>query len=1304
MKKYFLNSVFIILISLTAFNKVSAYDTHYGGNVSGTWSSGTTHYIIGAVTIQDNSVLTIEAGCVIKFSSNAELIVYGTLDINGTSGNYATFTSMNDNSFGEIISGSSGSPNPGDWKRIFVYGRYDNDGYAYFDYCRVRYGGGGSTSSHNIYLSYCDGANFSNSISEYSYQDGINLYSSYPTINNSVISNNLRYGLFCDGDYIDATAPTIVNNVFNNNSNYAAYLVNTKIYSYSGNSGSGNGKNGIGIQGEVRSNITLSCGSSTFPFILIGRLTVQDDRVLTFAPGTIIKAANVDGRGGELYVYGTVNAIGTQDSTIVFTSLKDDSYGGNTDGNQGNPVAGDWYGILLNGSYSSNYEGTGNFEYCRVRYGGNTSTYYDANIYYSASKGSYFKNSICEYSAYYGINIYQSYPNINSSTISNCFYHGIYAHDQSTEPTIINNTFNNNLQCAVLIINTTLQSYSGNTGSGNGTNGLVLQGTVASNQIWRCGSNNFPFVLSDQVTVNDNVTLTISPGTIIKAVTTGYMYISGTLYAVATNDSNIVFTSIKDDTYGGDTNGDGSASLPSRGDWCGLYFYGYSDNDGIGSFNYCRIRFGGNSTTTKSNLRFYRGEWNGSTFYNSISEYSSQHGIYIYDGVPNINNCIISNNSLHGIFAESNYRSANCPYITNNNFLSNGNYAVYLSNVRAMSYSGNIGSGNGTNEFGISGYMEDTPINWSGTESLPISFVGNFEINSGKTLTFVSGILRCRTYNTSSSGNFILNSGSTIEIGSNNGIASSGSTGNIQNSGSRSFSSEANYIYNGSVAQITGSGLPSSVKNLVINNSGGNTVSLTNNLTIDSTMTITKGSLNLNSKSFQYNQSQSTVLIYNGSTVQTTSDNEFPSSNGPSNLRINNSSCVNLHAARGQLNGLILDNGLLNTSSSAMLILSPSCIINQNNPNSFVNGPLRWSIMSLGLSTRLFPIGKDGIYRPVELTVSHNTNINSAQYTAEMFNSAPPTNSLSGSGLDAVSSVRYYSITKSDPYNVFQNSTIKLNYSTNDLISDTANLRIAKDDGSGNWINIGGLGSSSPIGHITSDSFTSMSDFVLSNATGGNNSFQIAKANLKFYLHGPFKTTYLDTALKINNLIPVNQPYSGSPWNYNGTESVTAIPNGVVDWILIEARKDPTTVLSRRACFLLSDGSVVDTDGVSKVNLGIGGGNYYIVLRHRNHIPIMTSNQTLVTNNSVQYDFTTSQTQAYGTNPMKELTGGVYGLFAGDGNANGSITATDKNSVWRSQNGTNGYLMGDYNLSGGVTASDANAFWRVNNGKSSQIP
>ncbi|MBI2415287.1 MAG: M4 family metallopeptidase, partial [Candidatus Kerfeldbacteria bacterium] len=66
-----------------------------------------------------------------------------------------------------------------------------------------------------------------------------------------------------------------------------------------------------------------------------------------------------------------------------------------------------------------------------------------------------------------------------------------------------------------------------------------------------------PYVISGSVSVANGNTLTIEPGTTVKFLnTTSTLTVSGTLDARGTSDQPIIFTSYKDDTYGGDTNND----------------------------------------------------------------------------------------------------------------------------------------------------------------------------------------------------------------------------------------------------------------------------------------------------------------------------------------------------------------------------------------------------------------------------------------------------------------------------------------------------------------------------------------------------------------------------------------------------------------------------------------------------------------------------------------------------------------------------------------------------------------------------
>ncbi len=129
--------------------------------------------------------------------------------------------------------------------------------------------------------------------------------------------------------------------------------------------------------------------------------------------------------------------------------------------------------------------------------------------------------------------------------------------------------------------------------------------------------------------------------------------------------------------------------------------------------------------------------------------------------------------------------------------------------------------------------------------------------------TIINGNLVCGNYILSGSGDFILAGGGTLQIGSANGISTSGSTGNIQMTGTRTFNQYANYVYNGSVAQVTGNGLPSSVNSLTINNAAG--VTLYNNITVSGTLNLNNGNLFTNSNNLSLGTSVTNLGVLNSS-------------------------------------------------------------------------------------------------------------------------------------------------------------------------------------------------------------------------------------------------------------------------------------------------------------------------------------------------------------------------------------------------------------------------------------------------------
>ncbi len=93
-------------------------------------------------------------------------------------------------------------------------------------------------------------------------------------------------------------------------------------------------------------------------------------------------------------------------------------------------------------------------------------------------------------------------------------------------------------------------------------------------------------------------------------------------------------------------------------------------------------------------------------------------------------------------------------------------------------------------------------------------------------------------------GTFTLNNGATLITAHPEGIALTGTTGVIQSTGTRTFSPNANYIYNGTTAQQTGTGLPANVNNLTIDNSSGVTLR-SGDLTVNGSLNISNGYLDL---------------------------------------------------------------------------------------------------------------------------------------------------------------------------------------------------------------------------------------------------------------------------------------------------------------------------------------------------------------------------------------------------------------------------------------------------------------------------
>lgn len=243
-------------------------------------------------------------------------------------------------------------------------------------------------------------------------------------------------------------------------------------------------------------------------------------------------------------------------------------------------------------------------------------------------------------------------------------------------------------------------------------------------------------------------------------------------------------------------------------------------------------------------------------------------------------------------------------------------------------------------------------------------------------------------------------------------------------------------------------------------------------------------------------------------------------------------------------------------------------------------------------------------------------------------------------------------------------------------------------------------------------------DFYCETAAGNSRNIAVRSGiifDLTVLLEGPWNGSEMQTTLNQNGNIPLDQPFNSPPWNYNGDESVPAIPSAdIVDWILVELRETaggpetatPSTIVMQRAMFLGKDGRMLDMHGFPEGKFDyVSNQNIYMVVWHRNHLGVMTAQPPSFDIAPVVVDFTLNESAAFG-GPLahKNLGGGIYGMAGGDGNSDGQTGNNDKNDVWAVQAGTGGYLQGDFNLDAEANNSDKIDVWVINGGRASQVP
>ncbi len=462
--------------------------------------------------------LTLQAGTVLKFNVGGYTTLDGSLVTTGTAGSPVVFTSVTDDSAGGDTNNDGASVGTsGYW-----YGIIARTGSAASSLTRVEIRYAGYAGYGGIHIEQA-GVNFNLASATIRNCSGpgiqMNGQASYPVVTNPTIINN--GGKAVENARIDAV-PNFSNGVI-----------------------SGNGGNYIRVtNGAVATNLSIgptNClGGALF---MDSPLNIQAGTTLTLAAGTVMKFNS----GGYSYLDGTLLALGTAGQPVTFTSFKDDSVAGDTNGDGATGASGGyWYGLIGHTGGAASV-----LDHATIRYAG--------------------------YANYGGVHLEQAGCDLKllNTTIENGSAAGINMNNVLAHPTVTYCAIQNNGGVAIENCRfDVISAFTNDVVTGNGGNFIhVTNGSLAADttvQASNCIGG--ALYVSGSLTIPLGYKLSLESGVVLKFSNGGYLGVSGALQLDGSADDPVVFTSISDDTYGGDTNGDGNASAPGPGWWYGVQF------------------------------------------------------------------------------------------------------------------------------------------------------------------------------------------------------------------------------------------------------------------------------------------------------------------------------------------------------------------------------------------------------------------------------------------------------------------------------------------------------------------------------------------------------------------------------------------------------------------------------------------------------------------------------------------------------------------------------------------------------------
>ena len=713
--------------------------SHVSGQLSTntTWTAANSPYVVdGSVTVNTGVILSVQPGVIVKFQNGQGLTVNGVLAASGTISNPVVFTAYTDDTYGGDTNGdgTASRPVPGYWAGIYLGPAASASTLAY---TLVRYASTGvqvDSSSPTL----------SNDTLIYSLGSGVSVINAgAPTIQNSIVRENGAAGISLTG-----SSPVIQNNIFVNNGGAAINMDGNSLPTNSGSQAYYNVYNGIAVSGDIG---TRGTWHHDLPYVVSG-VTVDTGVILNIEAGTIVKFVS-----SGLTINGALVANGTAGTPIQFTSINDDSVGGDTNnnGSQTWPAPGDWSAIQFTASSLSSSALT----YANVTYGGVSVTGASPTI----------AHDTIAYANGYGLQLASlASPSIHDNIIRDNRSDGLYL-GSSSAPIVQNNQFIRNQGYAVHMDASSTATFVGNTATNNRTNGIGVFGDSTATNTWQ---SNLPYII-ESLTIDSGTTLTLQPGVVVK-LSGSYITANGNLVAAGISTNPIVFTSLKDDAYGGDTNNDGNSTNPAAGDWAGIQFTSSSTGSRL---DQVLVRYGGASiccywygslnlngvSVPVRNTHIYQSLYyglniaNASPTINNVDISGSQTGIYLTTANPTISNSNIHDNTQNGIYGSGSnptitgttisndsqgvtFYSTNAPYphVSGDTFANNLSYAASIEIGALPTFGANtfVGTvGNGVN-IGAGTLTQNATLYGAG-----VYVIGQTIIEQGSTLTVQPGAI-----------------------------------------------------------------------------------------------------------------------------------------------------------------------------------------------------------------------------------------------------------------------------------------------------------------------------------------------------------------------------------------------------------------------------------------------------------------------------------------------------------------------------------------------------------------------------------